>query len=192
MLLHRVFPHLPAAAAGEPGHPLYVHPDQGTGRWDNRGLYLALYAASEATGAVGETFAHRSRWNEGMLPFPQLPGAVRTLVTYELDQDRHPLLDLDHTQTLVDYGLRPTDVVIRNRPRTQDTARRIYDTGRYAGLSWWSMHRPEWRLHVLWMLDGLIVRRIEPLPGHPALIDAAARLGKDLDPALHTPPATPS
>jgi hypothetical protein len=179
--LYRVFPYIDDAEPGEPGHPLYVHPDQGKSRWDNPHLYLAMYVASSPAGAIGESFASRSHWETGMLPFPLVPGSVRSLGVYRFDEETHPLLDLDDPAELSRRGLRPTDVVKRNRPRTQDIAATIFHEGRWAGLSWWSMHRPQWTLHVLWNLDGLDVHGVETIPGHVGLIEAAELLGKELD-----------
>ena len=181
MLLYRVAPVLDGVVdPGEPGHPLYVHPHQGAGRWDNPDLYLAMYVASEPTSAVGERSPTCSRWYADMLPFPVLPGAERRLITYQLDEDAHPLLDLDDAKALADRNLRPTEVAIRNRPRTQQIARRIHAEERWAGISWWSTHRPQWRVHVLWTAE-LEVMRVEGLPGHPSVLDAARTLDKELD-----------
>lgn len=180
MLVYRVFPYLARAAAGEPGHPLFLHPDQGAGRWDNRDLYRAAYVAASPSGAVGEAFAHLSTWSRAMLPLPVIPGAERALGVYRLDEERHPLLDLDDPRALLDRGLRPTDVVIRNRPRTQRMARDVFAEGTWSGLSWWSMHRPQWTLHVLWDVDALSSEAVQPLPGHPATRDAAHLLTRDL------------
>ena len=91
-------------------------------------------------------------------------------------------LDLDDAGVLVERSLRPTDVVIRNRPRTQQIARAVHAGGGWAGLSWWSMHRPQWTLHVLWDHRALVVEGVEPLPGHPGLLDAGRLLAKRLQP----------
>lgn len=184
MLLYRVFPYIPGAPPGAPGHPLYVNPDQGQGRWDNPTRYLAMYAAATPSGAVGETFAGLSEWNAAMLPFPSLPGSVRGLGTYVIDEEQHPVLDLDSAKVLLKRGLRPTDVVIRNRPRTQQIARDAFNENAWSGLSWWSMHRPQWGLFVYWNLDTVQVERVEALPGHAAVSDAARLLGKRLAPDL--------
>ena len=53
-----------------------------------------------------------------MLDSPALPGSVKSLATFELDEETHPLLDLDNAGVLYQRGIRPTHVVIRNRPRT--------------------------------------------------------------------------
>lgn len=182
MLVYRVFPSIAGAPAGQPGRPLYLHPDQGMGRWDNPDLYLAMYVAASPTGAVGESFAHVPLWTKAMLAFPSLPGSVRSLGTYLIDEEAYPVLDLDDAAALSKRRLRPTDVVIRNRPRTQDIARAAHGEAKWAGLSWWSMHRPQWTLFTYWGTAGLEVHEVEPLPGHAAAEDAARLLGKSLSP----------
>ena len=182
MLVYRVFPHLPAARPKEPGHALYVQPEQGRGRWDNSDLYEAMYVAASPAGAVGEAFANLSTWSGTMLPFPSVPGSTRALGVYRLDEETHPFLDLDDARVLFDRALRPTEVVIRNRPRTQQLARAVHAEGAWSGLSWWSMHRPQWTLHVLWHHAALTVESVEPLAGHPGLLDAGHLLAKRLQP----------
>ena len=184
MLLYRVFPYLATASPGDPGHPLYVHPDQGRGRWDNPGAYRAVYAAGSPSGAIGEAFAGLSTWSAAMLPFPSVAGSVRTLGLYGFDEEAHALLDLDDARMLLERSLRPTDVVIRNRPRTQGIARAVHAEGTWAGMSWWSMHRPQWTLYVIWLPDVLRIERVEPVPGHPALLDASQLLARHLGPEL--------
>ena len=182
MLIYRVFPHRADARHGEAGHPLYVHPDQGPGRWDNPDLYRALYVAATASGAIGETFAHLSTWSKAMLPVPTIDGAERALGVYSVHEEVLPLLDFDDPRSLLDRGLRPTDIVVRNRPRTQQIARNVFNEQKWSGLSWWSMHRPQWALHVLWRLDDITLEGIERLGRHAALRDAGNLLAKKLDP----------
>jgi RES domain-containing protein len=181
VLVYRVFPHREDAAPAEPGHPLYIHPDQGLGRWDNPDLYRMLYVASSATAAIGESFAHLSHWSEAMLPFPTITGSRRRLASYQLEEQAHPLLDLDDARAVLDRGLRPTDVVKRNRNRTQRIARDIFGESAWAGLSWWSMHRPEWVLHALWDFDHIELEAVDELPRHPGLHEAGAFLAKNVD-----------
>jgi len=119
-----------------------------------------------------------------MLPFPSVPGSVRALGLYGFDEEAHALMDLDDARMLLEHNLRPTDVVIRNRPRTQSIARTVHSEARWAGMSWWSMHRPQWTLHVIWMPAVLSVERVEPISGHPALVDASRLLAKHLAPDL--------
>ncbi len=181
MLLHRVFPYLPAAKKGEPGHPLYVHPAQGRGRWDNPTSYLAWYMASEPSSAVGESFAHLSVWRDEMFPFPQIRGARRALGTYELP-DGLPYVDLDDAATLVQQGMRPSQVIERNRPYTQDKALGIYQTKKWNGLRWWSFHRPQWRVWCLWDIDPECEQVVDLDVGHVAVRDAATTLVRAVRP----------
>lgn len=179
MLLYRVLPYRPSARKGEAGHPLYVHPGQGRGRWDNPGRYLAWYMASEPSGAVGEVFAHLGTWREEMFPFPQIPGSRRALGVYQLPDDLS-YVDLDDAQTLVDRAMRPTQVIERNRPFTQGKALAMYDEGRWNGLRWWSFHRPQWRVWCLWDVDPACVD-VEALDvAHVAVRDAASALGRSV------------
>jgi len=188
VLLYRVFPYVRSAAEGQPGPPLYIRPDPGTGRWDNPDLYLAFYAAPTATAAVGESFAHLSTWTRAMLAFPSMAGAVRALGVYTIEEELHPVLDLDDAKALLDRGLRPTEVVVRNRPRTQQIARDVFHEKKpYCGLGWWSMHRPQWALLAYWHVETIGFDRVEALPGHPALLDAAGLLGKDVAADLRRP-----
>jgi hypothetical protein len=179
VLLYRVFPHLSTAGEGEPGHALYTPPIQGAGRWDNPSLYLCRYLATSPEAAVGEAFGNLATWSVAMLASPSLPGAQRSLGTYRLDEETNPFLDLDDARVLVERSIRPTHIVIRNLPRTQRIAADIYDENGWAGLQWWSYHRPQWTLVALWEVGDLSVERVEPILGHPALADAAAALDKD-------------
>ena len=178
MLLYRVFPYVGTAKAGQAGHPLYLHPDQGAGRWDNRSAYLAMYVASQPEGAIGETFAHLATWRASMLQFPAVPGAVRSLGVYEVDEEALPLLELDDPKTLVARAIRPSEVVIRNRPHTQALALAVFNEHKWSGISWWSMHRPQWQLHVLFGASMVTVRDVQPLAKNPHLFAAAGRLAK--------------
>lgn len=179
MLLYRVFPYVATARRGQPGHPLYVNPHQGAGRFDNPSRYLAWYMAAEATSAAAETFADLTRWSNTMFAFPLIPDARRALGIFELP-DGLPYVDLDDPQRLVDLGVRPSQVVERNLPYTQALAARIYDEHRYNGIRWWSFHRPQWRVYCLWEITPNIAQ-IDPLTtSHPAVQDAAHALVKDV------------
>jgi len=178
VLLYRVFPYLPTATVGEPGHPLYIHPDQGQGRFDNPDPYSALYVASTPTAAIGEVFHTITHWNRDMLAFPALPGSVRHLATLMVDEERHPLLDLNDARALLERNLRPSDVTIRNRPHTQRIACAIHAERVWSGITFWSNVRPQWTAHVLWDHSNVQVAAIEELPGHPGLRDANDRLFK--------------
>jgi hypothetical protein len=178
VLLYRVFPYLTAASPGQPGHPLYIHPRQGGGRWDNPSLYQLFYLATAPEAAMGETFAGFTYWTPRMLLFPQLPGSERALGVYRLDEAAAPLLDLDDANALASRNIRPTHVVVKNRPRTQQMAAAIYGENQWAGIQWWSFHRPQWTVVALWMTSALAFDRVERITGHAALDDAAKTLTK--------------
>jgi hypothetical protein len=117
VLLYRVFPYLATAKVNEPGNPLYTYPVQGKGRWDNPASYLVRYLATSPEAAVGETFGHLAKWTSKMLVYPSLPGSDKRLGTYRFDETTDPLLDLDDADELGRRHIRPSHVVIRNRPR---------------------------------------------------------------------------
>ncbi len=181
MLLYRVCDHLPSANPGAAGHPLYVYPAQGSGLWDNPHLYLARYLARNPEAAVAEAFGTLRVWTPAMLHAPGLPGSEKLIVTFSFDTETHPLLDLDDARELVQRSLRPTQVVIRDRPFTQSVAASVFAEGRWAGLGWWSFYRPEWPVAVLWDETTLGVLHMEEIVNHPALEQAAARLHKVRD-----------
>jgi RES domain len=183
-LYYRVFPFLAHAKVGEPGHPQYLHKPQGGGRLDNPRYYDVWYLAAEMSGAAGEVFGDLTTWSKLMFDFPKLPGAVRALGTYELS-DNLPLLDLDDAQNLVDRGLRPTQVVERNRAATQAWALRIwqeYDPGtglpKWVGIRWWSFHRPQWRVLGVWGATPRCLAVATLDTSSPAIVDAARQLGR--------------
>jgi len=174
----------------DPFHPLSVPIDrQGGGRFDNPHRYAALYAAITPQGAVGETFGNASTWLEREITRTK-EGRPRCLVSLELPDDTR-LLDLDDPITLTDLGLRPSDVVRRNRDRTHEVALALW-LGRTQtatrGLRWRSYWRPEWEVVVVWSDDVippwfpfLRVDAVEELRiDHPAVVLAADVLPREL------------
>ncbi len=153
------------------------------GRLDNPADYDCWYLAADAPGAVGETFGDLDVWTSGMFSFPALAGADRALGTYKIP-DATPILDLDDARNLLDRGLRPTQVIERNRPATQGWALRIFNertrTGsrKWNGVRWWSYHRPQWRIYGLWELTPECVAVDALALDHPAVVDAARVLSK--------------
>ncbi len=186
MLAYRIFPYLPSARdEGAAGHPHYLHRPQGSSRLDNPGYYDVWYLAMDAAGAVGEVFGDISDWRDEMFEFPRLSGSRRAMGLYWFP-DETPLLELDDARNLLIRGLRPTQVVERNRAATQSWALNIHgernDRGQrmWSGVRWWSYHRPQWRTiglwghkpecHDVWPLDM----------SHPAVVDAARALRRRL------------
>jgi hypothetical protein len=174
----------------DPFHPLYVPVDlQGGGRFDNPGHYAALYGSSTAAGAVGETFGNSATWLESELT-RQKEGHPRCLVHFAVPDDT-VLVDLDDSKTLTRLDLKPSDVVRRNRDRTQELGLSIWlerDRLGARGIRWWSYWRPEWIVVVLWT-DGLAppwfpfatVVDVEPLhPDHPAVVLAADGMPREI------------
>ena len=185
MLLHRVFAYLPTAGPGESGHPDYLHRPQGASRFDNPLHYDVWYLADSPSGAVAETFADVPRWEPSMLVFPALPGSVRALGTYFIP-DNLALLDLDSGRNLADRSLRPTEVITRVRAVTQPLALSVFNerdaagVRMWAGVRWWSYHRPTWPICAVWVGTPENVDVQELTLDHPAVRDAARTLTRPL------------
>jgi hypothetical protein len=186
MLVYRVFPYLPSAAPGQPGHPCYLHPSAGGGRLDNPARYSVWYLSYDACGAIGEVFGNQQTWSDAMFGYPALPGSRRALATFTLPDDL-PILDLDDAHTLLVRGLRPTHVVERNRAVTQAWALRVYEErddrgqSKWQGVKWWSFHRPQWRLLGYWGSTLPANVHVEQLHAkHYAVLDAANTLCKPI------------
>ncbi|WP_425845520.1 RES family NAD+ phosphorylase [Agrococcus sp. TSP3-2-1] len=181
MLLHRVIPYAPDAAAGQSGSAMYVHRPQGASRWDNPELYDAWYFSTSAEGAVGETFGNLAAWTPEMLEHPA--GLRRALATFSVPDDL-PIFDFDDASNLARIAMRPSQVVIRNAPYTQGKAAALFDEGGWAGVGWWSFHRPSWSNVMLWSTDRTppaALESVEPLDlASPALRDAARALTRPL------------
>jgi hypothetical protein len=175
--LHRVLPYLESAAAGAPGHPLHIPASTGANRVDNPDIYDALYLGDSPLCAVAEAFGWAPRWSAGLLRgTPSLPGSVRALISYDLDQDA-AVCDLDDADRLSRLGLRPSRVVTPNRSITQAWARELFDTREFAGARWWSYYNPDWGSVGLWDTAALTVIDVSVLSaGHPMFVAAAAEI----------------
>lgn len=185
MLVYRVFPYLESAREGEPYHPLYEHRPQLEGRADHP-EYFVWYVCRQPEAACGEAFGNLSRWVASMFEMPRRLGGVRrALAVYELP-DNLRICDLDDSHRLVELGLRPTQVVIRNTAVTSDWAHRVWSQttpailGRkWQAIQWWSFHRPHWTVLASWEKPKLL--RVERLDlEHPAVKAAAASLSRPL------------
>lgn len=188
MLVYRVFPYLPAAEPGEPGHPLYEHRPQVGGRVDHPDYYV-WYLARQAEAAVGEVFGNLASWDPSMFAFPALPGAHKSLGIYRLPDDLR-VLDLDDPRELLERSLRPTRVVARNLAVTQAWGHRAWEERdphdprerHWQAISWWSYHRPTWTVMASWLRPE--VEDIQPLDlTHPVVREAASSLQRPLPPA---------
>jgi hypothetical protein len=173
-LLYRVVPWIESATPGHPGHPRFVPRSTGSSRIDNPGRYEPLYLGDTPAGAVAEAFGWASRWGPGLLRgTPSLPGSVRALVTYSLP-DADEICDLDDAARLVELGIRPSEVVTRDRPVTQAWALGIFTRGGFSGCRWWSYYDSAWGSFGLWRVGRLRVRSVQPMTmEHPALREAA-------------------
>lgn len=182
MRAHRVFPYLPSAAPGEPGHADYVPTTQGTGRLDNPDAYTIRYFAESPAAAVAERLGELSVWTPPM--FLQRRGARLALATVEIP-DSVRRLDMDDAQVLLDRDLRPTQVVRRDASVTQAWALKVYEervsprgARRWDGIRWWSWFRPEWPVFALWAGESELVDVKVLDLAHPAVREAAVALGR--------------
>ena len=174
--LYRVLPWLEDAKEGDPGHPLFIHTPQGSGRVDNPEQYLVLYVSDDPAGAVGESLGNVSRWTRRLLNgTPQMPTSRRALATYKVRADVD-VLDLDDPRALVDRDLRPSRVVTRDRVTTQSWASGIFQERDWAGARWWSYHYPEWGSFGMWDMTSLTVTEVNPLEDELEVVSEAARL----------------
>lgn len=156
------------------GHPAYVWPRQGHGRVDDpEHEYLVLYLGDSPAGAIAEYLGNYPRWTAEVLDPPPAapPGSRLALARYTFDGG---ILDLDDPDVLSQWALRPSSVVTRDREITQQWARAVYDTGQYAGVSWWSYRDPRWASLGLWDRTRLTASPdVEEVTlDHPALLEA--------------------
>jgi hypothetical protein len=114
VLVYRIFAYDPVASVGQHGHPEYLYKPQGKGRLDNPQHYDSWYVALTPEAAVGEVFGDITVWGQDMFELPAFAGSRRALGVFELP-DEISLLDLDDAPALLDRGLRPTQVIARNR-----------------------------------------------------------------------------
>lgn len=177
MRLFRVFPYDHDAAAGDPGGALFV-PAGGKGRFDNPSLYRMLYTSTTAEGAVAETFGNLEAWRPGT--FVRRIGSKRVpFALAEFDVPDPRIIDLARIDMLEALEIeKVTDIVSRDRTRTQTLAAKIYDTGTYQGLAWWSFYNPVWTNVGLWDRTGLkLVGDPQVLTvAHPGVVAAAQAL----------------
>lgn len=178
MLLYRVGIHQPRSRRGSRGHPLTVDRSaQGGGRWDNPASYAVLYLAGQRDGAIAEVFQGVEVWSSEMFRHPA-SGLDRTLLTYDVDTATR-WCDLDDPHRLIEFALAPSRVVTKNKATTQAAALRIFESGAFDGIQWWSSLDADMTVYALWNLNVARFVEAEPLDiDHPAVEAAARRLAK--------------
>jgi len=173
------------------GHPLYIHrPGQGAGRFDLPAHYLGLYVARQPQAAVGEVFQDLASWPSDEITRARVVDGetfVRCLVALEIESE---FIDLDDPAKLDQMGWRPSDVVNKDRSKTQELALdqwlRRGDHGK-AGFTWWSSARPAWTVAMAWTdpavptFPNISIVDLQPLHStHPAVVGAATVLKRTI------------
>ncbi len=136
-----------------------------------------MYASDSSVGAVGEAFGNHALWTPQLLAGPPgLADSTRALATLTVSAE---VLDLDDPAVLLERGLRPSEVVIRDLTRTQAWALRMFGERRWGGVRWWSRHDARWSAAGIWDRDGIDVENVAGLTlDHPAVIEAAEVLSR--------------
>jgi RES domain len=168
----RVFPWDPAAKPGEPFSPGYIHPRQGSGRFDVAGK-LVVYLAETAVHAVAEKL---QRFRGQRVDRKDLIESGKTLALVECQVGTIKLADLCDPKILVQHDLAPDVLASRDVTKTQQVATALSKKG-YEGLRWWSALSGDW--HTIVVFEGKIACG-EPViltVAHPAVHDASVALG---------------
>ena len=182
MKLYRVFPYDAGAAPNDRGGALFVPPASGRSRIDNRDLYDVLYAASEPTAAVAETFGRFAVWRAET--FVNAGGRPYALATLAVPDDL-VIFELNDIEAMRSIGiLRPTDIITRDREITQAWARRIFERGGFAGVRWWSFYDPGWPVVGLWSHERIVLDRSPDVltVSTPVVLEAAATIVRQIAP----------
>ena len=168
----RVFPWDPAAKAGEPFSPSYVHPNQGSGRFDVRGK-LVVYLAETAVHAVAEKL---QRFRGQKVDRRDLIESGHPLALVAGQLEKIKLADLCDPAVLVKHNIAPDVLASRELTRTQAVAAALHKAG-FAGLRWWSALSGDW--HTIVVFEGAIVygEPVQLTVGHAVVQEAAAALG---------------
>jgi hypothetical protein len=168
----RVFPWDPAAKAGEPFSPSYIHPNQGSGRFDLAGK-LVVYLAETAVHAVAEKL---QRFRGQKIDRRDLIESGKTLALVECQLGEIKAADLCDPAVLVKYEIAPDVLASRDPGKTQRVAALLHKEG-YDALRWWSALSGDW--HTIVVFQGQIeYGKPEPLTiGHPVVREASAALG---------------
>lgn len=144
-----------------------------------------LYAGDTIEGAVAEVFGRFDTWDTDLIEARpargDVPSSRYAVASYEVTEAR-PLCNLDDAAELQQRGLRPSNVVTRDRSVTQRWATRIYESAQFAGVSWWSYYEPQWRSLGIWDLSSIVLLE-PPRPlrvSDPAVTEAARAICRRL------------
>jgi RES domain-containing protein len=168
----RVFPWDPGAKLGEPFSPSYIHPSQGSGRFDLAGK-LVVYLAETAVHAVAEKL---QRFRGQKIDRKDLIESGKTLALVECTLGKLKLADLCDPAMLVKHGIKPDVLASRDFAKTQAVAAALYKEG-FSGLRWWSALSGDW--HTIVVFQGAIeYAKPEQLTiGHKVVQEASVALG---------------
>ena len=122
-----------------------------------------------------------------------MPGLRRAMAVFSVPDDL-AVFNFDDAANLQRVGMRPSDVVIRNKAVTQRRAASLFEernadgSHRWQGLQWWSYHHPQWANLMLWETRDspapLTLKRVEQLELTNIEVEEAARvLMRSLGPA---------
>jgi len=168
----RVFPWDPNAKLGEPFSPSYIHPNQGSGRFDVAGK-LVVYLAETAVHAVAEKL---QRFRGQKIDASDLVESGNTLALVECQLGKIQLADLCDPAVLVKHAIAPDVLASRDFAKTQRVAVELDKEG-FSGLRWWSALSGDW--HTIVVFQGKIeYGKPEPLTlAHKAVQEAREALG---------------
>lgn len=168
----RAFPWDRAANAGAPFSPSYIHPNQGSGRFDLTGK-LVVYLAETAVHAVAEKL---QRFRGQKITRRDLMESRQPLALVACQVGKIKIADLCDPRVLVTYHVAPDVLASREIAKTQAVAAALDKAG-YDGLRWWSALSGDW--HTLVVFQGDIAYgEPEPLTiGHQAVQEASVALG---------------
>jgi D-alanyl-lipoteichoic acid acyltransferase DltB (MBOAT superfamily) len=145
VILFRVFPWDQQSEGSSAGGPLFVpRLKQGSGRHDIPERDGVFYCSTNVTSAIAEaiqSFRGRKINNQ---TFQRVNGWILSLVSYNIQDDKLKIENLDHPKNLAKRGLIPSQIATNHRPTTQNVARRLYDEG-LSGFSWWSALEASWQ-----------------------------------------------
>jgi RES domain-containing protein len=156
--LTRVFWWNKSAPVGAPGHPVFVPPYQDRGRFDLPGTEAVRYLAESRAHAIAEVLQHlrgRTIRRSSLVAYGGTSQLASVDVIVELP-DADLLPDLCDTNVLARCGIMRVDQLMsKQRPRSQELAKKIYDEGvaggpkEVAGFRVWSALNGDWHAVVI-------------------------------------------